>query len=319
MTHRALKLSGILGSVLAGALVASALGLAPAAVARPAQRAAVTSDPLPTITQIPPDSGTHGYPYDAVPMTPSFAGAPTINLATYGYLEREFTMSGTTNIYRQSGIWGPGGPWNVSVAQSGVPYTTRLLVRYPTSPAKFNGTVVVEWLNDTTGGDQDPVWSEIYKEVLSQGYAYVGVTAQTAGMNELKAWDAKRYAALGDSNDGQSYDIFTQAAEAVRADAATLLVPGGLKPARVIGMGDSQSAFRLVTYVNAVQPVSHAFSGFITIGRAGVAAPVGSGRVALSPVPALIRTDNTTPMIQLNTEGDIEELGAAFSRQPDNT
>ena len=48
-------------------------------------------------------------------------------------------------------------------------------------------------------------------------------------------------------------------------------------------MGDSQSAFRLVTYVNAIQPISHAFNGFITIGRAVVAAPIGSGLVALSP------------------------------------
>jgi hypothetical protein len=316
MTHRALRLSGILGGVLAVTLVASALGLAPAAVAGPAQRASAGSDPLPTITGIPPGSGTHGYPYDAVPTTSSFSGAPTINLASYGYAEREFLMSGTTSVYRQSGIWGPDGRWNVSVAQSGVPYTTRLLVRYPTSPAKFNGTVIVEWLNDTTGGDQDPVWSEVYHEVLSQGYAYVGVTAQTAGMNELKSWDPERYAALGDSGDGQSYDIFTQAAEAVRADSASLL--GGLTPERVVGMGDSQSAFRLVTYDNAIQPVSHAFSGFITIGRAVAAAPIGSGLVSPSPVPALIRTDSTTPLIQLNTEGDIEELGDAFARQPDN-
>ncbi len=317
MTHRTLRLSSILGIALAGAVAASMLGMAPGAVAGAAQRTSASADPLPTIAEIPPGSGTHGYPYDAVPTTPSFAGAPTINLASYGYVEQEFTVSGTTNIYRESGIWGPDGKWNVSVAQSGVPYTTRLLVRYPTNPAKFNGTVVVEWLNDTTGGDQDPVWSEIYKQVFSQGYAYVGVTAQTAGMNELKSWDSERYGALGDSNDGQSYDIFTQAAEAVRDDSATLL--GGLQPARVIGMGDSQSAFRLVTYVNAIQPISHAFNGFITIGRAVVAAPIGSGLVALSPLPALIRTDSTTPMIQLNTEGDIEELGAAFSRQPDNT
>ncbi len=315
MAHRALKLSGILGGVLAGALVASALGLPPAAVAGLAQRAAADSDPLPTIKQIPADSGIHGYPYDAVPTTPEFTGAPTIDLASYGYAQDEFLMSGTTNIYRESGTWGSNGDWNVSVAQSDVPYTTRLLVRYPTNPAKFNGTVVVEWLNDTTGGDQDPVWSEIYNEVLSQGYAYVGVTAQTAGMNELKAWDSERYAALGDSNDGQSYDIFTQAAEAVRDDAATLL--GGLTPDRVIAMGDSQSAFRLETYYNAIQPISHAYNGFILIGRAVLAAPIGSGLVSFSPVPALIRTDTTTPLIQINTEGDIEELGDAFARQPD--
>ena len=315
MAQRTRKVSGVIGAAAAGGLVASMLALTPVASAAQSAVSASASS-LPTITQIPAGSGIHGYPYDAVPTTPSFTGAPTIDLASYGYVENEYLMSGTTNIYQQSGVWGPNGQWGISVAQSGVPYTTRLLVRYPTNPAKFNGTVVVEWLNDTTGGDQDPVWSEIYNEVLSQGYAYVGVTAQTAGMNELKAWDSVRYGALGDSNDGQSYDIFTQAAEAVRDDSATLL--GGLDPARVIGMGDSQSAIRLTTYINAIQPVSHAYDGFITIGRAVVGAPIGSGLVAASPLPAYIRTDNTTPLIQINTEGDIEELGDAFARQPDN-
>lgn len=277
----------------------------------------LSSAVLPVVSKIPAGSGSHGYPYDAVPTTPSFPGAPVIHLSHYGYLQREFTMSGRANIYRQSGFWGSNGVWNVSVAQSDVPYTTRLLVRYPANPAKFNGTVVVEWLNDTTGGDQDPVWSEIYREVLSKGYAYVGVSAQTGSMVEDRTWDAARYGALGDSSDGQSYDIFSQAAQAVRADAGHLL--GGPRPATVIGMGDSQSAFRLVTYVNAIQPLSHAFDGFIAIGRSALAAPINSGLVAFSPFPAFIRTDNTTPFIQLNTEGDIEELGAAYSRQPDNS
>jgi hypothetical protein len=320
MTHRSREVQGILGTAAAGALVVSVLALVPGAAASPRLPAPLrhlAAGPLPTVTEIPPGSGIHGYPYDAVPTTPSFPGAPTINLAHYGYVEREFLMSGTTNIYQQSGLWGSNGVWNVSVVQSNVPYTTRLLVRYPANPVKFNGTVVVEWLNDTTGGDQDPVWSEIYHEVLSQGYAYVGVTAQNPGMNELKAWDPERYGALGDSGDGQSYDIFTQAAEVARADAGGLL--GGLTPTTVIGMGDSQSAFRVVTYVNAIQPLTHAFNGFLAVGRSALAAPIGSGLVALSPFPAFIRTDNTTPFIQLNTEGDIEELGAAYSRQPDNT
>ena len=30
-------------------------------------------------------------------------------------------------------------------------YRTRLLVRRPSNPARFNGTVVVEWLNVTSG------------------------------------------------------------------------------------------------------------------------------------------------------------------------
>ena len=279
-----------------------------------------TTDPppagLPTITEIPPGSGSHGYPYDAVPQTPATAGAPFINLSAVGYAEREFLMSGSDNIYKQSGNWGSDGNWAVSVAQSHVPYTTRLLVRYPTDPAKFNGTVIVEWLNDTTGGDQDPSWAEIYNEAISQGYAYIGVTAQTPGMADLATWDPARYGTLGDTNDGQSYDIYTQAAQVARADSATLF--NGLVPKKVIGTGDSQSAIRMDTYVNAINPLAHAFDGFLAIGRAVVAAPLGAGLVSLSPFPAKIRTDNTTPFIQLNTQGDVLELDAGVARQPDN-
>ena len=319
MVYRRLKARGVFGSAIAGTLVVSALVVVPGVAASaplPAPLRHLPSGALPTITPIPAGAGSHGYPYDAVPTKPSFAGAPTINLAHFGYVEREFTMSGTTNIYRQSGFWGSNGVWNVSVAQSNVPYTTRLLVRYPANPAKFNGSVVVEWLNDTTGGDQDPVWSEIYHEALSQGYAYIGVSAQTGSMVEDKTWDPQRYGALGDTNDGQSYDIFSQAAQAARADAANLL--GGLKPSKIIGTGDSQSAFRLATYYNAIQPLSHAFDGFLAVGRGALGAPIGTGLVAFSPFPALIRTDLTTPFLQIETEGDIEELGFGFARQPDN-
>ncbi len=271
---------------------------------------------LPTVTEIPASSGAHGYPYDAVPQTPTLPGAPFINLSEVGYAEREFTMSGADSIYRESGAWSSNGKWGVSASQSNVPYTTRLLVRYPTNPAKFNGTVVFEWLNDTTGGDQDPVWAQLYNELVSKGYAYVGVTAQRPGMKDLAAWDPARYGALGDSSDGQSYEIFTQAANVIKADSAALL--GGLTPKELIGTGDSQSAFRLDTYVNAIQPLTHAFNGFLAVGRAVTAAPIGEGLVATSPFPALIRTDNTTPFIQLNTQGDIEELDAAAARQADN-
>jgi Alpha/beta hydrolase domain len=310
---------GIFRIILMSSGVALVLGLVPslAAAASPSQPRSTSADPLPALKVIPAGSGTHGYPYDAVPTTAEFPGAPTISLAQDGYTEREYLMSGTANIYRESGAWGSNGRWNVSVSKSDVPYTTRLIVRYPTNPAKFNGTVVVEWLNDTTGGDQDPVWSEIYQEALSEGYAYVGVTAQTEGMNELKSWDSVRYAALGDTNDGQSYDIFTQAAQAARDQSATLL--GGLAVHEVIGAGDSQSAFRLLTYVNAIQPLSRAYNGFLLVGRGALPAPIGTGLVAPSPLPALIRTDNTAPVIQIETEGDIEELGFAYARQPDNS
>ena len=313
------NVSGIIGGVLAGSLVASLLAMAPNAAAAPVLSPAAqpaSGDRAAAVTQIPPGSGSHGYPYDAVPATPSFAGAPTINLASYGYAEREFKMSGTTNIYRQNGVWGRNGRWGVSVAQSNVPYTTRLLVRYPTNPGEVQRDRhrgVAERHHRRRPG------SGVVGDLQRGPLAGLRLRRRDrADGRDERAQDLglQRYGALGDSNDGQSYDIFTQAAQVARADSATLL--GGLSPARVIGMGDSQSAFRLDTYVNAIQPVSHAFNGFLAIGRSVFAAPIGSGLVALSPLPGLIRTDNTTPFIQLNTEGDIEELGAALARQPDN-
>ena len=261
---------------------------------------------LPTITPSP--AGSHGYPYDS-------ALPEILNLSSLGYTEHEFLMSGTTNIYAEKGMWASNGQWGVSVTKSDVPYTTRLLVRYPTNPAKFNGSVVVEWMNDTTGGDQDPVWAQMVNQITQAGFAYVGVTAQNAGMVDLRQWDPARYGSLGDSGDGQSYDIFTQAAQVIRADSSTLL--GGLTPKYVIGTGDSQSAFRVDTYVNAFQPLSHAYNAFIAIGRWAGAAPIGNGFVGL-PDPSYVRTDNTAPFIQVNGQGDIEEIGAAVARQPDN-
>ena len=102
-------------------------------------RASTPSATAPTLHEIAPGAGQHGYPYDAVPATPAIAGAPSINLAALGYVEREFTMTGGAKVYRQSGFWSSNGRWGASVAQASVPYTTRLLVRYPTSRRSSTG------------------------------------------------------------------------------------------------------------------------------------------------------------------------------------
>ena len=72
----------------------------------------------------------------------------------------------------------------------------------------------------------------------------------------LKVADPERYGALVHPGDDFSYDIFRQVGDAVRDRADALL--GGLVPERVLAIGESQSAFRLSTYVNAVAPTSSA-------------------------------------------------------------
>ena len=48
------------------------------------------------------------------------------------------------------------------------------------------------------------------------GFAYVGVTAQAVGVASLKAWDPTRYSRLVHPGDAFSYDIYSQAIQAVR-------------------------------------------------------------------------------------------------------
>jgi len=271
----------------------------------------------PTLTEIPPGSGLNGHPYAAAPTAPIIPDAPYIDFDAVGYVEREFKMSGGAKVYSQSGSWGSNGRWGVSVSQTDVPYTTRLLVRYPTDPADFNGTVVIEWTNITTGGDQDPAFSLTYEELIREGYGYIAVSPQASAMEFLNGWDPVRYSGLGSSNDGQSYDIFTQAAQVAKEDSETVL--GGLTVEHVIGIGDSQSAFRVVTYINAIQPLTGAFDGLMPIGRAGPGAPIGNGMIMTSPLGAQIRTDSTTHVLQIITEGDIIELEAGYARQSDNS
>ncbi len=47
----------------------------------------------------------------------------------------------------------------------------------------FNGTVVVEWLNVSGGGDGSPDWFFLHRHLMREGVAWVGVSAQKAGID----------------------------------------------------------------------------------------------------------------------------------------
>lgn len=160
-------------------------------------------------------------------MRSSPGTSTAVDLAAAGYTEQEFFLSGTATAYREDGRWDSDGHW--SVAEAGqAPYRTRLLVRVPSDRSRFNGTVVVEWLNVSGNVDVDVDFGYMHSELL-QGYAWVGVSAQAAGVNStggsplgpnvvgLKAWDPQRYGPLHHPGDAYSYDIFSQAGAALRA------------------------------------------------------------------------------------------------------
>lgn len=83
--------------------------------------------------------------------------------------------------------------------------------------------------------------------------------------------------------------------------------------------GESQSAFRMLTYVNAIHPDALVYDGFLIHSRNGSGAPLG-GAV---PAPARVRDDLNAPVFQFVTETDLFGIGTgelAFpgARQPDS-
>ena len=98
---------------------------------------------VPTISG-PVSGGTHGRPF-----TSSLA-----DLAASGYVEEEYFIAGTATSYGAGKSFESDGLWSVAPAGS-QPFKTRILVRRPKNPARFNGTVVLEWQNVSGGFDVD--------------------------------------------------------------------------------------------------------------------------------------------------------------------
>ena len=150
----------------------------------------------------------------------------SFDLATVGYEQAEYLFGGTATTYT-----------------SAAPLTDRRQVeghaparRRRSRPAwsstarstakDFNGTVIVEWNNVSGGLDAAPIWLTAHDELIREGYAWVGVTAQRVGVEgggsaivpnlDLKHADPERYGTLVHPGDSYSYDMYRQAGEAVR-------------------------------------------------------------------------------------------------------
>jgi hypothetical protein len=265
-----------------------------------ASLAAAGSDPLvtgPIPSLAEPGDPSHEYPFFA----------SHLDLAGHGYVEEEFFFEGDATRYFITGTE------TAIPIDSGHPYRSRLIVRRPASPDGFDGVVVVEWLNVTNGFELENTWFQIDEHLLRSGHAWVGVSAQRIGVNHLRTWSPARYGALDVSRrspttgrerfvaDELSYDVFSQAAQALRSPSGVDPL-GGLAPRVVIATGHSQSAMFLARYVNAIQPLTHAFDAFALHGSLG----------------NLVRVDLEVPVWKALAEFDVEGFGEAAVRRPDD-
>jgi alpha-ketoglutarate-dependent taurine dioxygenase len=266
----------------------------------------------------PISGGRHGWAF----------AASGRDLAAEGYIEEEYFLAGEATEFAlaEDSAYGVDGRWDV-VPRQASSFTTRFLVRRPRDPARFSGTVVVHWNNVSLGFEYP---GRMNDEIVASGSAWVGATVQTVGLDglpgaeqrALHGWDAARYGSLSILDDDASFDIFTQIASAVGPDrlghAEAVDPMGGLPVTRLLALGESQSACRLATYYNAIQPLARRFDGFLLVVYAGGGTRVeadGPGP-SLDAIPAelrsfinvmpfgchRLRTDLAVPVMVLNSE-----------------
>lgn len=287
----------------------------------------ITAQPTANVAG-PISGGQHDWPF----------AASLQDVASFGYEEVEYILEGSAKCYRDVGESQSrrDGHWQAEETGS-VAFKTRFIVYRPKDPAKFNGTVILTWNNVTAGYD---LFGAESLEILEGGYGLVCLTTQKAGIEGLSPvnqgllnWDPERYQGLSIPTDDCSYDVFTQAAIAVGPDRSGHQTNGvdpmgGLNVQRVVAYGASQSAGRLATYINAIQPLTHALDGFILAIYFGRGTPLEVGDVvvninapdATAPKDRLmghnlIRDDLGVPIFVVNSE--LEAMSCFGVRQAD--
>lgn len=265
-----------------------------------------------------------------------------------GYVEEEFFIGGQATRYETVGEAGADGLWTAQPADT-ADYRTRVLVRRPPADV-FSGTVVVEWLN-VTAVEASPDWGYLSEEIGRSGHAYMAVSAQALGViggeallsveidaeasaefgtegqepssGGLVNIDPDRYGTLAHPGDAYAFDMFSQVGAAVAAESDLIL--GGLDPATVLALGESQSAGFLTTYLNAIHPLARVYDGFLVHSRGAGGAPIGGafgeateeGSSSFTDEGVRIRTDLTEPVFIVQAETDLTLLGYSLARQPD--
>lgn len=270
---------------------------------------------------------------DLTPLPPGDSGLlaarPGPDLATAGYAETEHVATGTARSWAADEL-PADGRWHLRERDEAA-FATRVVLRAPTALEAFSGTLVVEWLNVSSGADAAPDWTYLAEEVVRCGHAWAGVSAQHVGVmggasavglggpsGGLRA--RPRYAALHHPGDAYAYGLYTEVATALVDHLTATLGPVTC----LLAVGESQSAYALTTYANGVQPLTGRFDGFLVHSRGGAAMPLGEPGAGVDigqfrhGAPVRIREDSDVPVVMVQTETDLTgRLAYLPARQPD--
>jgi hypothetical protein len=254
-----------------------------------------------------------------------FGGAATnlvpIDLAKYGYVEEEFLISGTANVYD----WLPNGSLEVKGANN--PYGTRIVIRRPADAAKFRGTVVVEIPNIARRYDWPMMWGFLHDYIVEQGVAWVQV-GMPQSVASMKKFDAARYGPMtfdnttkvcpGEIEDGLRYDMLSHVAAALKSKQAGMPL-ANLNVQRVFLTTQDTG---MVTYINAFHEKARldggkpTYDGYLikVLNAPGLVNSCAKALAQNDPRRMLKAVD--VPTITVVAQGEVE--GMAWSRKPDS-
>jgi hypothetical protein len=113
--------------------------------------------------------------------------------------------------------------------------------------------------------------------------------------------------------------MFAQIGKALRTPKGDVL--GGLHPQHVLALGESQSAYYLTTFADAIQPKTDTFDGIFIHSRGGTGASLAGDTITSSqgPTNLRIRTDLHVPVFMFETQTDLIALGYAPAQQPNTS
>ncbi len=234
--------------------------------------------------------------------------APALS-ATYS--EREYLMSGVAGTY--SGTVTDPKP----VSAAGTPYTTRILVRLPTDPAKFSGRVFIEPFNTSGGAEEDVVWAQVGPMLEASGDAWVGVTVRASAVTQLQSFDPVRYGGLTIPVNDVEWDMLRQLGGLLKQGGSGSVLP---RPATYAYLGGySQSSVDVATFASGFSHTtrmsdgSPVYAGYLPAAHAASYTDLQSGTSALPkfefrPMPTV-----GVPVIDLETQSDVEGFKADIS------
>jgi hypothetical protein len=283
----------------------------------------------PGATPIPKVSGPIPVTADSVPFLAESKNLQPVDLPKHGYVEEEFIVSGTANVYD----WAADGAVNVKTANA--PYGTRILVRHPADPRRFSGSVIVELMYTARRFDWPMMWGYSRDYILEHGDAWVGVTMPAAAA-ALTKFNPTRYAAVSfpnptptqacgqgpnatsDSEEGLRWDMLSQVGALLKGNAPNRPM-AGFKVERLYMTMQSGD---VMTYINAIHSLANLETGKPVYDGYLVKSPTGPARInrcasapARTDARAAIKKINA-PVIVVAAQG--EALDAAAFRRPDS-